>query len=199
MAVFLMRHSETVGNAEKLIIGRMDTPLTDKGKKTAERLAELIARERPGMIVASPLGRARVTAEIIAQASEVPLTLSDHLMELSCGAWEGFSFEEMLPQGGLLRPGWQDSPPGGESYADGERRLAPFIEQVRGLAQEGHVVLVGHACINRSFLKLWLGLTPSEALSVYLPHETVHVIGNAGDVIWIDTEGRQGEGLRRSP
>ena len=85
MAVFLMRHSETVGNAEKRIIGQMDTPLTGKGKETARRLAALIARERPGVIVSSPLGRARTTAEIIAEVSACPVTLSDQLKELSCG------------------------------------------------------------------------------------------------------------------
>ena len=106
----------------------------------------------------------------------------------------------MLPPGGLLRPGWHDAPPGGESYARWRGTFVhTLLEQIRVHAREGHVTIVGHACINRSFLKLWFGLKSSEALSIYLPHETFHILGNNGEANWMDTEGATGKRAPSSP
>ena len=71
--ITLLRHGESVGNAESRWQGQSDFPLTDKGRAQARMLAERWQRENVkfDFLVTSPLTRARETAEIIASALNV--------------------------------------------------------------------------------------------------------------------------------
>ena len=66
--VTLLRHGESVGNAESRWQGQADYPLTERGRSQAHALAQRWKRERMKFdyIISSPLSRARETAEIIA-------------------------------------------------------------------------------------------------------------------------------------
>ncbi len=70
--IIFLRHGESVGNAELRWQGQADFALTDKGREQAQALADRWRSE--GMqfdhILASPLKRAKETADIIADASE---------------------------------------------------------------------------------------------------------------------------------
>ena len=66
----LLRHGESVGNAEGKHQGQSDFPLTEKGEAQARALAERWLNEKKGfdLIISSPLSRAHGTAEILADA-----------------------------------------------------------------------------------------------------------------------------------
>src|ERR1051326_8727117 len=94
MTIFLVRHGETEWNRERRYQGWSDSPLTARGIAQAEAIGRCL-RDLPeasgAEIVASPIGRARHTAEIIAACLQhaTPPRLDERLREISLGAWDG--------------------------------------------------------------------------------------------------------------
>ena len=124
----LLRHGHTPWNRAGRIQGRSDIALDDAAR------SDLAALRLPGdwaqaQLVASPLSRARDTAELVAGR---PAGITPALMEMDWGRWEG-------QKGALLREdpssgfrdiedwGWQYRPPGGERPADLRARLTPWL------------------------------------------------------------------------
>ena len=72
MAIYLIRHGETVGNAAR-IVQRPDSPLSPRGLEQAERLARRLASAGIGRIVSSDRVRALATAERLQRVTGAPL------------------------------------------------------------------------------------------------------------------------------
>ncbi|MDJ1372030.1 histidine phosphatase family protein [Gulosibacter molinativorax] len=90
MRIGLIRHGETDWNAQMKLQGTTDIPLNERGVEQAEDAARLLRGSDWTRIVASPLGRARHTAEIIAAALGLePPILIPELVERSFGVLEG--------------------------------------------------------------------------------------------------------------
>ncbi len=115
----LMRHAETVWNREKKIQGHGDSPLTDRGKREADRWGAELSRFSWDRIIGSDLGRAVNTAVIINHHLQIPLETDRWLREQDWGEWTAKSIdkiqsEELLKLDEDQRSGWQFCPPGGE-------------------------------------------------------------------------------------
>lgn len=149
--IALLRHFPTDWNAEARLQGRTDRPLTDAAR---DRLSGLCLPPpwHQVSLFASPLGRARDTAEALADGR--PVTLASALVEQDLGAWEGRRSADLLadPDSDFVpthRLGWTVRPPGGESHADMWARLRPFLAGLTGPA-----VLVTHKGVMRVLLTL---------------------------------------------
>jgi 2,3-bisphosphoglycerate-dependent phosphoglycerate mutase len=94
--ITLLRHGESVGNAEGYHQGQANFPLTAKGREQARALADRWLEEgvRFDQAIASPQDRARQTAEIITQALEVPLEFDEVWMERDNGILAGLHHKE---------------------------------------------------------------------------------------------------------
>ena len=129
--VFL-RHGESIGNAQARWQGQSDYPLTEKGRAQAQALAERWKAEgaKFDLIIASPLGRAKETAEIIAPAVGAPVEFDPILLERHIGEMEGLTAEEVRkrPQPPYITP--YDAIGGA-----GGRRLGPLPAGRAGAAQ----------------------------------------------------------------
>lgn len=92
-----LRHGESVGNVESRWQGQSEYPLTEKGRSQARALAERWKSEgmKFDLAIASPLGRARETAEIVTSALNVKLDLNPIWMERDIGEMEGLTAEEI--------------------------------------------------------------------------------------------------------
>ena len=66
--ILLARHGETADNANGLILGRHDPPLSEAGRGQAEALATRARRAGVVTVWTSPLARARQTASVVAAA-----------------------------------------------------------------------------------------------------------------------------------
>jgi broad specificity phosphatase PhoE len=86
---YFLRHGETVANANGVISGSLDVPLTALGCRQAEAAARALAHEPITAIYSSPLRRARETAEPVAQALGLSVTLIPELVERKRGELEG--------------------------------------------------------------------------------------------------------------
>ncbi|HZJ25644.1 MAG TPA: histidine phosphatase family protein [Acidimicrobiia bacterium] len=181
MTLLLVRHGQTAVNSEGRLQGRVDAPLTELGRDQAARLGVLVAPSRPRLVVASPLARARATAEAIAEAAGVAtVEIDERLTELHYGDWDGQRIAD-LPEGTFSR--WQAdvgfAPPGGESLPALRARVVPCIEELLGT--EGVVVAVSHVSPIKAALTWALGVGDEVSWRLHLAVASVSRLALRGD------------------
>lgn len=134
---WFLRHGETTWNAIGKTQGQLDAPLSDLGRAQAAEAATLLAGEPIRRIVASPLSRARDTAEAVAAAAGAPLEFDPDLMECHLGDLQGQPRGEFVHE--YFEGRWE--PPGGEPYAVFAARV--WAAMRRAVDREG-VLIVAH-------------------------------------------------------
>jgi uncharacterized phosphatase len=88
----LVRHGQTDWNLEGRIQGSSDIELNETGRRQAREAGRMLSGERWDAVYASPLARARETAEIIGQAiGAADVSLDPALRERHYGAAEGLT------------------------------------------------------------------------------------------------------------
>jgi len=177
--ILLVRHGETEWNVARRLQGRADSPLTERGRRQAaamgELIGELIAREggEGWRLVSSPLGRTVATAQFIAAATGLTPEFDERIAEVDCGEWEGVPFADLLKtaQGGLSR-GRIFEAPGAETYAQVQARIESFLA---GLPPEPErrVVVVSHGVAGRVLRGHYGGIPDAEAVELEAPHDAV--------------------------
>jgi probable phosphoglycerate mutase len=147
---FFLRHGETGWNRQGLPQGSRDIPLNDTGLAQAQSAAAALRHIEIATIVASPLVRARRTAEIVAAARGLEIVFEPALAETHWGAREG------TPEDGLL-PKWYagETPAGAEPFAEFCVRIANAV--ARALTNPAPVLIVAHGG-SFSALRETLGL-----------------------------------------
>lgn len=199
--LLLARHGQSVANAVRRFQGIQDVPLSDLGRLQAAALGAALRGGRLVHVYASPLARARVTAEAVVAELGVPLTLVDDLRELSLGEWEGCTVDEIRAQPGDPYARWVRDPvrylpPGGEPLRAVQERALRAVHAIADAHPDGDAVLVvSHGGVISACLAHWLGLplssiwrltvgngsvsrvAPPRVLSV---NETAHLIGVDG-------------------
>jgi broad specificity phosphatase PhoE len=185
--VYLARHGQTVWNLEGRQQGRLDSPLTPQGMLQARRNAELLGGEPIDAVFASPLGRARATAAVLASPLGAPVEVLDELSEVDHGEFSGLTRSEIeaaWPVQALARRrdkyGYRF--PDGESYADADARAGRALARV---VRSGARVplLVSHEMIGRMLLKNLAGLTREQALLRSQPWDVVYRVAPAAGSI----------------
>ena len=160
---WFLRHGETDWNAEGRSQGRTDIPLNGVGLAQAGRAARTLAATGGiATIVASPLIRARVTAEIAAEALGLPVEFDEGLQEVNFGEQEG------QPMGNWYDD-WiagQYTPAGGEPFSELLARAVAAVN--RATARPGPVLIVAHGALFRA-LRLAFGHEPNVRTPNALP------------------------------
>jgi len=164
LRLILVRHGETVWNAERRVQGgKVDTELSDNGRRQITRLAEVLRDEPVDLIVSSPLSRAVITAETIGRYHEAPITTHPGLKEVNVGEFDGLSTVDM-PQTftELLLEWWKgecERLPGGESFAELQKRtwdvVCPYVND----RTPENVLVVSHYFTTLSIIFKALGFT----------------------------------------
>jgi probable phosphoglycerate mutase len=174
-SVVLVRHGETEWSKSGQHTSRTDLPLTEAGEAAARALgpylANLLGGKPPALALASPMRRARHTAEL----AGVDVAIDDGLKEVDYGEYEGITTAEIQEKD----PGWSvwTSPmPGGETAELAGRRVDRLLERVRAALPGGNVVLFAHGHILRVLTARWLGLPASEGRLFALSTATVSVL-----------------------
>lgn len=116
-----LRHGESVGNAQSRWQGQSDYPLTERGRAQALALAERwqVEAVKFDLVIASPLARAKETAEIIAASLDVKVEFDPIWLERNIGEMEGLTLDEVRqkPQPSYITP---YNPIGGNGEGDWE-------------------------------------------------------------------------------
>lgn len=181
--LYLIRHGQTEWNLEGRLQGGKDSPLTAQGTRQAEAVAASLGKASPDLILASPLGRARKTAGIIAEALGIPVEEDARLGELRFGSAEGLTLKEIdqrWPGFRDERDGdkWHTRWPGGESYQDADIRIASYVADTLTPYLEGDgstpLAVVGHETMNMILLGRLLGLAPTFVIRLGQPNPVVY-------------------------
>jgi probable phosphoglycerate mutase len=165
--LYLIRHGEAHTNVEAVIAGMQgDRGLTERGIGQVEALARRLARGEiaADVLYASTLPRARMTAELLAQALQLPINWDDDLHELRPGVADGMTVEAARTRfegfERFLRETFTPVAPGGESWGSFQMRAAAAIERIILRHLDQTIVLVTHGgVIEVSFMHL-LELAP---------------------------------------
>jgi len=189
--IYYIRHGETAWNAEGRFQGSRDIPLNDLGHAQAAAagsiLGGLLARDgceaESLEFVASPLGRARVTMELVRSTLELPAqqyAIDDRLREIGYGLWEGLTLPEMKLHDASSFASrdsdkWGVAAPSGESYASVTRRMREWCESLLT-----DTVAVAHGGTMRALMVALGVATPSEAVDIPIGQGVVYVFVDGG-------------------
>jgi len=166
MNVLLVRHGETPWNREGRYQGRTDVALSEAGRAQVRALAARLASVPLALAVASPLARARATAEAILAGRDLALELEPGLVEISHGGWEGRLSSEVARDDAERFARWRGGPgrdfpggPGAETLGEVEARAWPVLARACDrLAGGATALIVAHDAVNRVLLCRLLGI-----------------------------------------
>ncbi|WP_299504847.1 histidine phosphatase family protein [uncultured Roseobacter sp.] len=157
--LYILRHGQTVWNAEHRIQGRLDSPLTAEGKAQARAQNNILrGLDLKGFqAFCSPQGRAFHTASIALEGLVPAVHTDPRLAEIFVGAWEGLRRDELV----VDRPvdeseesalDLYERAPGGEGFQGLHARCTAFLADLQGPS-----VLVTHGITSRMLRLIILG------------------------------------------
>ncbi|WP_307470801.1 histidine phosphatase family protein [Cytobacillus purgationiresistens] len=144
--ICLIRHGETDWNAAGRIQGRTDIPLNLKGVEQAKQCGKHLSANAADMIIASPLTRAKQTAEIIQKEVNLPLVFMDDFIERCFGEAEGMTFDDRrshFPDGNI---------PDLESIETLTSRVMDGIKKINNNYPGEKLLLVAHGAVINAIL-----------------------------------------------
>lgn len=172
--LYIIRHGEAVCNVEGYAHGiESCRGLTERGHTQVARLAERLSHGeiKADILYASPIARARETAQPIAEALGLPIQWDDELHEKRPGEGEGLTWREIEERYG---PFMHDQPyttqmPGGESWASFLVRASTVLDHIIRQNQGKIIVVVAHGGIVEAsfYLLLNLGLSTRTGFWTY--------------------------------
>jgi broad specificity phosphatase PhoE len=172
MEVVLVRHGETEWSRAGLHTGRSDIPLTEDGRRQAERLRDALGEWTFTRVLASPLSRALDTCRLAGFGDRVEL--SNAVLEWDYGDYEGLTTAQIRE----TRPGWnlwRDGCPGGETVAEVGARVEPVVTELK--ASQGDVAAFAHGHLLRVLATRWIELPPESGARLWLATATISVLG----------------------
>jgi len=170
--VFAIRHGETAWSLSGRHTGTTDIPLTVNGRRLAERMRPVLAKEEFALVLCSPMQRARETCELAGLGYKA--VVDRDLTEWNYGEYEGLTPKQIHE----FAPGWlifRDGCPGGEAPEQVGARVDRVI--ARSCAVDGDVALFAHGHVLRVLVARWIGLPAGGGQHFLLGTGTLCVLG----------------------
>ncbi len=158
--IYLARHGQTAYNKEGRFQGQRDIPLDETGLGQAQELAQRVVGHGFVELRASPLRRARQTAQAVAAATGLEIQWDERLMETDAGDWTGRTFVEIQAEAPEAFQAFVDGDPdfgfpGGETFYEQGDRVMKAVADAEAGPQPA--LLVCHAVVIRLVLSLRRG------------------------------------------
>ena len=93
--IYLVRHTQTVGNIECRLTGRQDYEVTSNGKKYVDMLTERLKEIKFDSAYASTSKRTSKTIQKLADLNELQIIENEKLCEMYFGVYDGMKWEEV--------------------------------------------------------------------------------------------------------
>jgi len=161
--ITLLRHAESVGNADGYHQGQSDFPLTERGRAQARALAKYWKLQ--GKVfdhcIASPQSRARETAEIVAGALALEIEYDPVWMERDNGVYAGLKQDEARQRYPYpdFQPLYERIGQTGESewelYLRGGRAIQSILHR-----ETARYLIVSHGAILNMTMRALIGVSP---------------------------------------
>ncbi|ALL13647.1 histidine phosphatase family protein [Caulobacter henricii] len=192
--IYLCRHGQTEWNRERRLQGQTEADLTPLGRLQAAAMADLlhdlIARDPSAVwrIVASPLRRARDTAQAIADRLGMTVAFDDRLMELTVGQWEGRLYADVQRENpeAFNSPEWFFTAPGGETYEQVMARVSDWLAE-QATEPERRLIVVSHGIAGRLLRGAYAGLSREATLAQDVPQDALYRL-HGGQIDRLDCE-----------
>jgi len=170
LRLFVVRHGATEWSGARFA-GWRDIPLSEDGRRQCAAVARALAESQTAAVWASPLERARVSAEILAKPHRLEVRLDEAFREMSFGQWEGLTREEVAARFPRDWEAWRTRPtrvsvPGAEALTAVAERVAASLDALRDEHDGQTVILVTHAIVVRLLVLAALGLDPDRLWTV---------------------------------
>ena len=165
--IILIRHGQSLGNANNLYLGHTNLDLSEKGIEQAEIAAQYFKDFDIEAIYSSDLLRAYNTALPHAKLHGLEIILSKDLREVFLGEWESLPLDKLKTDYyHEFEEVWHgefgtSTPPGGESVLDASKRMYAALLKI-AKSHDGIVLVAAHGGVIRGFWCLASGLEPSE-------------------------------------
>ncbi len=175
LKIYLARHGQNEDNANGILNGHRDLPLTSIGIEQAREVAEKIkeAGLKFDSILSSPLGRALKTAEIISAINNFPLPeVVPELIERDFGSMTGVeqSKVEALCAPDIIKTETVTyflSPEGAETFPDLLVRAKKLLDELNTVYSDGSVLLVTHGDFGKMIYAQYYGLDWKDVLTMF--------------------------------
>ncbi len=147
--LILIRHAESVANAERRFTRGPYEPLTPRGREEAQRTARLLARRYdPVALYASPFVRALETARLIGAALGLEPQILEDLREQDFGELRGRSYADYTGDPSAAGVGrWTHRPPGGESLEEVAQRAGKALDAIADAHLGQELIVVSHGAV----------------------------------------------------
>ena len=171
--IYLLRHGETTFNATR-VVQPAATPLSERGKQQAERLAERLANVGIRAIRSSDLPRALATAQAIARRTSAPLALDPDLQERNYGAVRGTPYAELTED--IFGPDY--APPDGETWDTFHVRVDRAWDRLVAAhgASDDAIAVVTHGLVCWSIVSRRVLQEPSPCTTMRFANTSVSII-----------------------
>jgi probable phosphoglycerate mutase len=177
----LVRHGESVANAQGLLLGRLDAALTEHGRAQAAAASSMLTAPVVELR-SSPLARARDTASLL--GLDVPVQIDERWIEVDYGEFDGQPLRDVPAE--VWRewrrdPGFR--PPAGETLSEVDQRVSMacaglFAEAGEGARRsDGDVVVVSHVTPIKAAVAWALGADALLSWRLHLNTASVTRIG----------------------
>ena len=180
--IYLVRHGETDWNRARRIQGSTDIPLNETGRSQAAATGRLLARRQWDGIYASPLGRARETAQIIAREAGLgEPELIPAIVERNYGTAEGMTGEDidrLFPNGAEV--------PGRETREAVAERVIAALHELAARHPGESLIVVAHGGVIRSVLNAVEPDSPVEPIRNGSVHSFRHADGGLSLIAFDD-------------
>lgn len=164
MRLLLVRHAahDLAGRA---FAGRLPgLGINEAGQAQAQALVPVLQREQVHALASSPQPRAGQTAAPLAAQLGLAVELAPEFDEIDFGAWTGRSFDELRAEDVERWDAWVHRRssavvPGGEVFADVQRRALAGVERLRRKHPDRTVAVFSHGDVIKAALAGVLGLS----------------------------------------
>jgi probable phosphoglycerate mutase len=149
-----------------------DVPLTENGRRLAQRMRRVLATKAFGLVLCSPMQRSQETCKLAGLGNTA-------VIDSDLGEWKYGDYEGLTPkQIHEVAPGWlifRDGCPGGEAPEQVGARVDRVIARSRAVA--GNTALFAHGHVLRVLVARWIGLPVSHGQHFLLNTGTLSVLG----------------------
>jgi probable phosphoglycerate mutase len=191
--LLIIRHGETVYNAEHRFQGHSDSPLSETGRKQVAAIGHRMEELEFDTLISSDLGRTKETASIIVGCTGHSVEFDSRLRERNYGVLEGLTVPEIIEQHSEVFDQFnKDDPdyilPQGESHRQHYQRNVAFFEESLTGKFGTSVAVVAHGGVLDSIFRYVSGLPLSQPRCYITTNASLTIVSHGsfyGSTRWV--------------